>query len=172
MPPLFYNLGVELHDVEFLPGVLRLASFQHLDAGDDSGPEKQVGQELDHIVDEVIVHKVFTDLLLRPAPVHDTGKADDGGCTVGGQPRKCVHDKSEVDLGFRRQHPSGRKAGALLRIRSSSPAHLMEYGGLETISSKGSSSQCWGAVRVSSQAMSKFIKTRIVEEHVDIAAGS
>jgi hypothetical protein len=37
-----------------------------------------------------------------------------------------------------------------------SPSHLMEYGGLDTIASNGSSSQWAGSVSVSPWAMSNF----------------
>ena len=52
--------------------------------------------------------------------------------------------------------PAWEKRGSLISSGFSSPAHLIEYGGFDTISSKGSSSQCCGLVNVSSQAMSNL----------------
>ena len=49
--------------------VIRLALFQDHDAGGDARPEEQVRRELYHAVHEVIVNEVFTDFLLRAAPV-------------------------------------------------------------------------------------------------------
>ena len=55
--------------------------------------------------------------------------------------------------------PAGANLGSLIRSGLSSPSHLMEYGGFETMSSNGSSSQCCGFVRVSSHSISNLSKS-------------
>ena len=49
--------------------------------------------------------------------------------------------------------PAGENLGSLINNGLSVPAHFIEYGGLDTINSNGSSSQCCGASNVSSQAI-------------------
>ena len=48
--------------------------------------------------------------------------------------------KSAFDLGAKT--PAGEYLGSFIKTALSSPAHLIEYGGFETITSNGSSSQC------------------------------
>lgn len=91
--------------------IVRLTLFQHHSAGGDARPEKQIGRELDHAVDKVVVHKVFAYFLLRAAPVHDAREADDSRRTVGRQPGQRVHNKGQVGLGLGSQHPGGSEAG-------------------------------------------------------------
>ena len=57
-----------------------------------------------------------------------------------------VKARSAFDFGA--STPAGEKRGSLMRAGSSLPIHFVEYGGLETIASKGSSSQCAGSVSV------------------------
>src|SRR6218665_3478145 len=52
--------------------------------------------------------------------------------------------------------PAGAKGGALMSKGFAAPSHLIEYGGLETMASKGSSSQWAGSVRVSPWATLNF----------------
>src|SRR5574344_2454482 len=67
------------------------------------------------------------------------------------QERLCIlNARSALLLGA--NTPAGAKRGSLISRGFSSPAHFIEYGGLDTISSKGSSSQGCGAINVSSQA--------------------
>ena len=71
------------------------------------------------------------------------------------QDKECmINAKSALLLGA--STPAGEKRGSFIRRGSSFPTHLIEYGGLETISSKGSSSQCCGFISVSSQAISNL----------------
>ena len=71
---------------------------------------------------------------------------------VASQESECIiNARSALDLGART--PAGANRGSLIKSGLSEPAHLMEYGGFETITSKGSSSQCSGEVNVSSQAI-------------------
>ena len=62
-----------------------------------------------------------------------------------------IKAKSALLLGAKT--PAGENLPSLINNGLSSPSHLMEYGGLDTISSNGSSSQCCGLVKVSSQAI-------------------
>ena len=78
--------------------VVRLALFQHHDTGSNACPKKQIGRELDHAVNKIVIHQVLPDFLLCAAPVHDAGEADDSRRSVGGQPGQGVHDKSQVSL--------------------------------------------------------------------------
>lgn len=70
-------------------------------------------------------------------------------------PLEASHDKlcmikamSALPLGA--STPAGAKRGSFIKRGLSSPAHLIEQGGLETIGSNGSSSRCLGEVSVSS----------------------
>ena len=62
-----------------------------------------------------------------------------------------MNAKSAFDFGAKT--PAGEYLGSLIKIELSSPIHFIDYGGFETITSNGSSSQCWGETRVSSQAI-------------------
>src|SRR5690554_1298533 len=74
---------------------------------------------------------------------------------VASQERLCIiKARSALDLGA--NTPAGEKRGSLIKIGSLSPFHLIEYGGLDTMASKGSSSQCCGSVRVSPRAISNL----------------
>ena len=53
--------------------------------------------------------------------------------------------------------PAGEKRGSLIIKGLLSPSHLIEYGGFDTIASNGSSSQCFGSVRVSPKAILKSL---------------
>ena len=84
-----------------------------------------------------------------------------GKQTIAAVPLEASHAsecmiKARSALLFGASTPAGAKRGSLMSSGFSSPAHLMEYGGFDTMSSKGSSSQCCGLVRVSSQAMSNL----------------
>src|SRR5690606_13233016 len=71
------------------------------------------------------------------------------------QLRMCnVKARSALLLGA--STPAGAKRGSLISSGLASPSHLIEYGGLETMASKGSSSQCAGSVSVSPWAMLNF----------------
>src|SRR5574344_2633544 len=71
---------------------------------------------------------------------------------VANQDRECIiNAKSAFDFGA--NTPAGAYLGSLIKTALSSPAHLIEYGGFETITSNGSSSQCCGETKVSSQAI-------------------
>jgi len=63
--------------------------------------------------------------------------------------------KARSALLFGARTPAGEKRGSLMRRGLLSPSHLIEYGGLETIASNGSSSQCFASVSVSPWAISK-----------------
>lgn len=63
-----------------------------------------------------------------------------------------VKARSALDLGA--STPAGAKRASLMSSGLASPSQLMEYGGLETIASNGSSSQCAGSVSVSPCARS------------------
>ena len=74
---------------------------------------------------------------------------------VANQASECIiNAKSALPLGA--NTPAGEKRGSLINIGLLSPSHLIEYGGLETITSKGSSSQCCGCNKVSSCAISNL----------------
>ena len=62
--------------------------------------------------------------------------------------------KSAFDFGA--STLAGEKRGSLINNGLLSPSHCIEYGGLETITSKGSSSQCAGDVKVSPCAISNL----------------
>src|SRR5690606_30119051 len=71
---------------------------------------------------------------------------------VASQESMCmVKAKSALDFGAKT--PAGEKRGSLINNGLASPSHLIEYGGLETMASKGSSSQCIGSIKVSPWAI-------------------
>ena len=53
-----------------------------------------------------------------------------------------VNAKSAFDSGA--NTPAGAYLSSLIKSGLDLPAHLMEYGGFDTIASNGSSSQCFG----------------------------
>ena len=57
---------------------------------------------------------------------------------------------------FGARTPAGENLGSLINVALSSPSHLIEYGGLDTMASKGSSSQCCGLIKVSPKAISNL----------------
>lgn len=57
-----------------------------------------------------------------------------------------MNAKSALDLGA--NTPAGAKRSSLIRVGSSLPIQLMEYGGFDTIASKGFSSLNCGSVSV------------------------
>ncbi len=63
-----------------------------------------------------------------------------------------VNARSAFDFGA--STPAGAKRSSLISSGFASPSHLMEYGGFDTIASKGSSSKKYGSMRVSPWAMS------------------
>ena len=73
------------------------------------------------------------------------------------QERLCIINARSALL-FGARTPAGAKRGSLISNGFSSPAHLIEYGGFDTINSNGSSSQCWGLISVSSQAILNLSK--------------
>ena len=99
---------VDKEDTCILP-----ALFQDHDAGHYRGAEEEVCRQLDDAVDVVVVDKVLPDLLLRTAPVHDAGEADDGRHAVRGKPGKGVHDEGQVRLALGREHACGREPGVV-----------------------------------------------------------
>jgi len=64
---------------------------------------------------------------------------------------------------------SGAKRGSFTNSGFASPSHLIEYGGLDTIASNGSSSQWRGSTSVSRCATSNCFVVDVVQEHVDPA---
>ena len=134
--------------------VVPLVLFQHHDAGGDAGAEKQVAGQLDDAVDIIVVHQILADLFLGAAAVQYPGEAHDGRRAVGRQPGQAVQDERQVRLALGRQHARRGKPrvvdqGGVVAARPFDGVRR-----LETISSKGSSSQCCGLVSVFSQAMS------------------
>lgn len=77
---------------------------------------------------------------------------------VASHARECMI-KARSALDFGASTPAGEKRGSLIRTGLSSPSYLIEYGGLETITSNGSSSQCCGDTSVSSWAISNLSKS-------------
>ena len=65
-----------------------------------------------------------------------------------------VKAKSAFDFGAKTH--AGEKRGSLIKIGFASHSQFIEYGGFETIASKGSSSQWAGWVKVSPWAISNF----------------
>ncbi len=57
------------------------------------------------------------------------------------------YSDNTIDL-FGASTPAGEKRGSLIKIGLASHSQLIEYGGLDTIASNGSSSQCFGSVSV------------------------
>ena len=76
---------------------------------------------------------------------------------VANQASECMM-KAMSALDFGASTPAGAKRGSLMRTGLLSPSHLMEYGGLETMTSNGSLSSCCGSVKVSPWAMENFSK--------------
>ena len=130
--------------------------LQHDHAGRDRGAEEQVRRELDDGVDEVVVDQVLADLLLRAAAVEHAGELDDRCGAVHRKPAEDVHRERQVGSAFWGEHAGGGVARVVDQQRVRVASHLVEYGGLETIASNGSSSQCCGSVSVSPCAMSNF----------------
>ena len=60
-----------------------------------------------------------------------------------------IHQVAQDWLRFVMDSPAGAKRSSLMRVGSSLPIHFTEYGGLETMASKGFSSPKWGSLRVS-----------------------
>ena len=59
---------------------------------------------------------------------------------VASHARECmINARSALDFGA--STPAGENLGSLIKRGFSSPSHLMEYGGLDTMASNGSSSQ-------------------------------
>lgn len=107
------HLDALLAGIDEQGGVVRFGLFQHHDASGNGGAEEQVVRQLDHAVDEVVVDEILADLLLRSAPVHDPGEADDGGGAVGGQPAQGVHDEGQIRLGLGGKHACGGETGVV-----------------------------------------------------------
>src|SRR5690606_19448970 len=77
-----------------------------------------------------------------------------GNSTIAAVPFTASHDKmcivnARSALDFGASTPAGANRGSLMSSGFASPSHLVEYGGLDTIASKGSSSQCAGSSSVS-----------------------
>ena len=85
--------------------VVELGLLQHDDAGRDRGAEEQIGRQLDHRIDIVVVDQVFADLLLRATAIEDAGELDDRRGAVDGQPAQHVHGERQIGLALRCQHP-------------------------------------------------------------------
>ena len=68
-----------------------------------------------------------------------------------------MNAKSTFDFGA--NTPAGEYLGSFIKTVLSSPDHFIEYGGFETITSKGSSSQCCGDINVFSQAQKNYARS-------------
>lgn len=90
--------------------VIALGLLEHHDAGGNAGAEEKVIWKLNHTVNIVIIHQVFTDLAFGTSAVHDAREADDGSRAAGGKPAEAVHDECHIRFGFGRQHASRGKA--------------------------------------------------------------
>ena len=148
---------------------VRLVLFQHHDASGDAGAEEQVAGQLDDAVDEVVVDEVLADLLLRPAPVQDAGKTDDGGGAVGCQPAEAVHDKGQICLALGGQHPGGGKAGIVDQQGVVIPGPLDGVGGIGDDQLKGLVIPVLGIGQSVLAGDVELVKADVVEEHVDAA---
>ena len=149
--------------------VVHFVLFQHHDAGGDTGAEKQIAGQLDHAVDEVVVDEILADLLLRPAPVHNAGEADDGGGTIGRQPTEAVHDKGKICLALGGQHTSRGKTGVVDEQRVIVPGPLDGVGRIGNNQFKG---LVVPVLRVGQGILTsdiKLVKADVVEEHIDAA---
>ena len=136
--------------------IVRFTLFQHHDAGGNTGTKEQVARQLDDAVNEVIVHQILANFLLCAATVHDAREADNCRRTVGSQPCQRVHDKSQIRFALRSQHTSRGKARVIDEQRILVTGPLDGVRRIRYDEFKGSSSQCCGLVRVSSQAMSNL----------------
>ncbi len=87
-----------------------------------------------------------------------------GNSTIAAVPLTANHDnmcivKARSAFDFGASTPAGAYRSSLISSGFESPSQRVEYGGLETIASNGSSSQWCGSVSVSPWAMSNFFRT-------------
>ena len=163
------DLHALLRGVQEEGAVVRLGLFQHQDAGGNGGAEEKIVRQLNDPVDEVVVDEVLADFLLRPAPVHHPGKADDGGSAVGGQPGEAVHDKGQVRLGLGGQHPGRGEAGVVDEGGVAIPLPLDGVGGIGDDDLKRLVVPVFGVGEGVPVGNVKLVVVDVVEEHVDPA---
>lgn len=163
------DLHALLRGVQEEGAVVRLGLFQHQDAGGDAGAEEEVVRQLDDAVDEVVVDEVLADLLLRPAPVHHPGEADDGGGAIGGQPGEAVHDEGQVCLGLGGQHPGRGEAGVVDEGGVAVPLPLDGVGGIGDDDLKRFLVPVLGVGEGVPVGDVELVIVDVVEEHVDPA---
>lgn len=145
------------------------AFLHHHNAGGNGGAEKEVGGKLNDAIHKVVSHEIPPYLLFRTAAVHIIP----GKQTIAAVPFAASHERlcminAISALLFGASTPAGEKRGSLISSGLSSPAHLMEYGGLDTISSNGSSSQCAGGQRILAGNI-KFVISDVMQKHIDAA---
>ena len=79
-----------------------------------------------------------------------------------------MHYKAKSALLLGASTPAGEKRGSFIKTGSSSPFHFIEYGGLETMASKGSSSNAEDWLKCL-RGYIKFIIINIMTKHVNSA---
>lgn len=57
-----------------------------------------------------MIHQILADFLLGPAPVKNTGEADNGGAAFAGEVTQRMQHKGKVGFGFGGEHASRGKA--------------------------------------------------------------
>ena len=95
----FFEQGAGINKLDF--GV-RFVLGQYQNRDGDGGAKKEVGCERNHGFDIIVIHQVLANFLLGPAPVENTGEADNGGAAFAGEITQGMQHKSKVGFGFGR----------------------------------------------------------------------
>lgn len=143
--------------------------LHHHDAGRDRSAEEQIARELDDAVDEVVIHKILADFLLRAAAVHDAGEADDGRGAIRSEPGKAVHDEGHIRLALWRKDSGRGKARVIDEERIAVPCPLDRVWWIRHDEFEGFIIPMLRTDQRIFTGDVEFIEADIMQEHIDAA---
>ena len=148
---------------------IRFILLHHHDAGRDRSAEEQIARELDDAVDEVVIHKILADFLLRAAAVHDAGEADDGRGAIRSEPGKTVHDEGHIRLALWRKDSGRGKARVIDEERIAIPCPLDRVWWIRYDEFEGFIIPMLRTDQRIFTGDVEFIEADIMQEHIDAA---